>query len=220
MLIDIFNIFSQLNITPKGAIHLGAHKGEELILYKKLKIKNVLLYEANKKLINYLKFKSFLFNFIFKMNIKVINKVIYNEDNLCILNVTSNTQSSSILNLGLHKNLYPNIIKKGENLVDGATLNSEFENFYNIKDFNFLNMDIQGSELLALLGATNVINNLDVIYTEINYHHIYENCALISEIDDYLIKHDFTRFKTKTIKDSEGRSMWGDALYVKKKFVK
>lgn len=112
MLIDIFNIFSELNIHPKGVIHLGAHKGEELNLYKKLKIKNILLYEANKKLINYLKFKRFFFNFLFKMNIQVINKVIYNEDRFCNLNITSNTQSSSILNLGLHKKLYPNIIKK------------------------------------------------------------------------------------------------------------
>jgi FkbM family methyltransferase len=220
MLIDIFNIFSELNINPKGVIHLGAHKGEELNLYKKLKIKNILLYEANKKLINYLKFKGFLFNFLFKMNIQVINKIIYNEDRLCSLNITSNTQSSSILNLGIHKELYPNIIKKNENLVDGATLNSEFKNFHNIDNFNILNMDIQGSELLALLGANEIINNLDIIYTEINYDYIYENCALINEIDDYLTKHDFTRFKTKTIKDVRGKPMWGDALYVKKKFLK
>jgi hypothetical protein len=81
-------------------------------------------------------------------------------------------------------------------------------------------MDIQGSELLALLGANDIISNLDVIYTEINYDYIYENCALINEIDDYLTKHDFTRFKTKNIKDNDGRPMWGDALYVKKKFLK
>jgi FkbM family methyltransferase len=220
MLIDIFDIFSELNINPKGVIHLGAHKGEELNLYKKLKIKNILLYEANEKLINYLKLKGFFFNFLFKMNIQVINKAIYNEDRFCSLNITSNTQSSSILNLGLHKKLYPNIIKKDENLVDGATLNSEFKNFYNINNFNILNMDIQGSELLALLGANDIIGNLDVIYTEINYDYIYENCALINEIDDYLSKHDFTRFKTKTIKDDDGRPVWGDALYVKKKFLK
>lgn len=220
MLIDIFDIFSELNINPKGVIHLGAHKGEELNLYKKLKIKNILLYEANNKLIKYLKFKGFFFNFLFKMNIRVINKAIFDEDRFCSLNITSNTQSSSILNLGLHKKLYPNIIKKDENLVDGATLNSEFKNFYNINNFNISNMDIQGSELLALLGASEIISNLDIIYTEINYDYIYENCALINEIDDYLSKHDFIRYKTKTIKDDDGRPMWGDALYVKKKFVK
>ena len=63
------------------------------------------------------------------MNIKVINKVIYNENKNCKLNITSNTQSSSILNLGLHKKLYPNIVKNKESLFDGATLNSEFKNF-------------------------------------------------------------------------------------------
>lgn len=220
MLIDIYNIFFELNIQPKGIIHLGAHKGEELVLYKKLNIRNILLYEANKKLINYLKIKSFFFNFLYKMNIKVINKAIYNENKSCRLNITSNSQSSSILNLGLHKKLYPNIIKKDESLVNGATLNSEFKNFYNINNFNILNMDIQGSELLALIGASDIVDNLDVIYTEINYLHIYENCALINEIDNYLMKHDFTRFKTKTIKDSDGTPMWGDALYVKKKFIK
>ena len=153
------------------------------------------------------------------MNIKVINKVIYNENKPCKLNVTSNTQSSSILNLGLHKKLYPNIVKNKELLVDGATLNYEFKNFYNINDFNILNMDIQGSELLALLGANQITNKLDAIYTEINYDYVYEDCALINEIDDYLTKHDFTRFATETIKDDTGRPVWGDALYVKKKFI-
>lgn len=219
MLIDIFKIFSELNITPKGVIHLGAHKGEELILYRKLKLKHILLYEANKKLINYLKCKAFLFNFLFKMNIQVVNKAIYNHDKPCRLNITSNTQSSSILNLGLHKTLYPNIIKKYESFVDGATLNNEFKNFYNINNFNILNMDIQGSELLALLGANNILDTLDVIYTEVNYKHMYEDCALINEIDEYLFKYDFSRFNTKIISDNNGIPSWGDALYIKKKFI-
>jgi len=219
MLINIEDFFKKLNIKTKGVIHLGAHKGEELNFYRKLKVKNILLYEANRKLINYLKIKSFFFNFLFKMNIKVINKVIYNENKNCQLNITSNTQSSSILNLGLHKKLYPNIVKNEESLVDGATLNSEFKNFYNIDNFNILNMDIQGSELLALLGANQIINKLDAVYTEINYDYVYEDCALINEIDDYLIKYDFTRIATETIKDNNGSDVWGDALYVKKKFI-
>jgi hypothetical protein len=153
------------------------------------------------------------------MNIKVINKVIYNENKNCKLNITSNTQSSSILNLGLHKKLYPNIVKNEESLVEGVTLNSEFKNFYNIDDFNILNMDIQGSELLALLGANQIINKLDAIYTEINYDYVYQDCALINEIDDYLTKYDFTRFVTETIKDDTGMPVWGDALCVKNKFI-
>ena len=70
-------------------------------------------------------------------------------------------------------------------------------------------MDIQGSELLALLRANQIINKLDVVYTEINYDYVYEDCALINEIEDYLIKYDFTRIATETIKDDNGSDVWG-----------
>ena len=61
MLINIEDYIKKLNITPRGVIHLGAHKGEELNLYRKLKVINILLYEANKNLIKFLKLKSFFF---------------------------------------------------------------------------------------------------------------------------------------------------------------
>jgi hypothetical protein len=80
-------------------------------------------------------------------------------------------------------------------------------------------MDIQGSELLALLGANQIIDKLDVIYTEINYDYVYEECALINEIDEYLNKHNFIRFATKIVNDDHGKPVWGDALYVQKKFI-
>jgi len=219
MLIDIKNILNKFHIKPLGVIHLGAHKGEELKLYKKLNIKNILLYEANKNLINYLKFKSTIFNFIFDMNIKIINKVIYDKKSICKLNITSNSQSSSILDLGIHKELYPNIVKEEEVLVEGNTLDDEFSNFYNINNYNFLNIDIQGAELLALLGAQTILNKLDIIYTEINYDYVYKNCALVSDIDNLLKKYNFVRYYTSDVKNKKNISVWGDAIYLKKKLV-
>jgi FkbM family methyltransferase len=219
MLIDIQNILNKFHIKPLGVIHLGAHKGEELKLYKKLNIKNILLYEANKKLINYLKIKSLIFNFLFNMNIKIINKVIYDKKNISKLNVTSNSQSSSILDLGIHQELYPNIVKKEEVLVEGNTLDDEFSNFYNISNYNFLNIDIQGAELLALLGAQTILNKLDIIYTEINYDYVYKNCALVSDIDNLLKKYNFVRYYTRDVKNKKNIPVWGDAIYLNKKLV-
>jgi FkbM family methyltransferase len=219
MLIDIQNILNKFHIKPLGVIHLGAHKGEELKLYKKLNIKNILLYEANKKLINYLKIKSLIFNFLFNMNIKIINKVIYDKKSISKLNVTSNSQSSSILDLGIHQELYPNIVKKEEVLVEGNTLDDEFSNFYNISNYNFLNIDIQGAELLALLGAQTILNKLDIIYTEINYDYVYKNCALVSDIDNLLKKYNFVRYYTRDVKNKKNIPVWGDAIYLNKKLV-
>jgi FkbM family methyltransferase len=219
MLIDIKNILNKFHIIPLGVIHLGAHKAEELKLYKKLNIKNVLLYEANKKLINYLKFKSVIYSFLFNMNIKIINKVIYDKKSMCKLNITSNSQSSSILDLGIHKELYPDIVKKEAVLVEGNTLDDEFSNFYDIKNYNFLNIDIQGAELLALSGAQTILSKLDIIYTEINYDYVYKNCALVSDIDNLLKKYNFIRYYTSDVKNKKNISVWGDAIYLNKKLV-
>ena len=47
------------------------------------------------------------------MKIDIFNFIAYNEkDQYLELKITSNTQSSSILNLKKHKILYPKIVKK------------------------------------------------------------------------------------------------------------
>jgi hypothetical protein len=85
------------------------------------------------------------------------------------------------------------------------------ENDINVSDYDFINLDIQGAELLALKSFGELIKNFNYIYTEVNIASIYKNCALITEIDEYLNNYNFERVET-TITQFE----WGDALYLKK----
>ena len=157
MYIDLKNFLIKNPININGVVHVGAHKGEELNLYRSLKIKNVLLFEANPSLIKFLRIKSSFFNFLFDMNIFLENKALLDSIGKVNLNVTSNSQSSSILNLKEHSIMYPTIKKIKEVKVPSSTLNYEFSKKYNIKNYNMLNMDIQGSELLVLKGSTNIL---------------------------------------------------------------
>ena len=50
---------------------------------------------------------------------------------------------------------------------------------------------------------------MNCIYTEVNTKYIYENCALMTEIDEYLGTFNFHRVETKMTKHG-----WGDALYI------
>ena len=84
---------------------------------------------------------------------------------------------------------------------------------------NFLNIDIQGTELLALLGAQTILNKLDIIYTEINYDYVYKNCALVSDIDNLLKKYNFVRYYTRDVKNKKNIPVWGDAIYLNKNLV-
>jgi len=74
-----------------------------------------------------------------------------------------------------------------------------------------LNIDIQGAELLALKSMDNILSNFDYLYLEVNKDHVYKNCCLVEEIDNYVQKYNFKRVETKWNLNHG----WGDALYIK-----
>ncbi len=212
MYIDLKKIIDEYEINIKGVIHIGAHKGEELYSYLKNDLKNVILIEANPNLISKLKLKKFFYNHLFKMKINIENFAMYSSDDKEIeLNITNNSQSSSILDLKLHKDLYPSIFIKKKCRVKTQKLDTIFSKKYEINNFNFINIDIQGAELEALKGGVNILKNIDAIYTEINFEELYENCVLAKDLDNFLDNFKFKRVLTKTPEHPS----WGDALYLK-----
>jgi FkbM family methyltransferase len=75
----------------------------------------------------------------------------------------------------------------------------------------FVNIDIQGAELLALKGMKKILRFAKYLYLEVNIRHLYKNCALITELDSFLNEYGFERKETKMTKWG-----WGDAIYIKK----
>jgi hypothetical protein len=55
------------------------------------------------------------------------------------------------------------------------------------------------------------LNKVDYIYTEVNSDYVYKDCALIQELDEYLLKFGLHRVET-----SWTDCKWGDAFYIKK----
>jgi FkbM family methyltransferase len=199
---DIVNKYGK----PKGVIHIGAHLMEERNDYLSFGLNNTIWIEANPKIYS-----------IDKNNIGV-NESIYNyaisdiDNNLIKLKVTNNGQSSSILNLDKHKIHHPSIYVVEEMDVNTKRMDTLIqENNILFSDYDFLNIDIQGAELLALKGFGELLSDIKYIYTEINTNSLYKDCALVSEIDEYLEGFGFERVET-----SMTEFEWGDALYIKK----
>jgi FkbM family methyltransferase len=74
---------------------------------------------------------------------------------------------------------------------------------------DFLKMDIQGAELMALRGASDSLTFAKALYLEVNEKELYKGCGQIEEIDTFLAPYKFKRVLTKMT--SHG---WGDALYI------
>jgi len=146
-------------------------------------------------------------------NIKIIEVCISDVDDETItFNITNNYQSSSILNLKDHLVEHPWVYVTNTISLKTKTVKTIYDqNNINPTFANFINIDIQGAELLCLKGMGDLLNNFDYVYAEVNQKELYENCALVDQIDEYLKKYNFVR--ETTVWTQHG---WGDALYVKK----
>lgn len=201
MLIPFSECIKHCDKPIQGIIHIGAHRLEEKFTYNLHGINDIIWIEAMPDLVEEFK----------KDNI-VFQLVVSNEDNKdVVFHVSNNGQSSSILEFGSHKQYHPDVkfIKDVPMKTTRMDTFIERENI-DIKNFNMLNLDIQGVELRALKSFGSLLEHIDYIYTEINDEEVYKGCDLVSDIDSYLASFGFKRIITKMTP-----AHWGDAMYKK-----
>jgi FkbM family methyltransferase len=213
--LNIESLCQRYKVVPKGIIHIGAHEGQELAKYLQMGATEVLLIEANPEICQKLQTK-----IADIPNVSALNYAICDREGKINLRLNSYDYSSSILPLKQHQDIYPNMLEVGEIEVEARTLdqvlkeqriNNPDSNNELDRQFNILAIDIQGAELLALEGAKETLRTIDAIYTEVNLQELYEGCALLEQIDQFLAGHHFQRVAIKT----PFHPFYGDALYLK-----
>jgi FkbM family methyltransferase len=205
MLIPLHELVKKYNIIFKGILHVGAHECEELSDYVQyLPINKMLWVEALHEKVTFCKEKY--------PDVLIENAIVSDKVEKVIFNVSNNGQSSSILKFGLHSQYHPHV--EYINSFEGETkLLKDILPKYNI-EYNFLNFDIQGAELKALKGMEEYLYNVEYLYTEVNSDYVYKDCALVSELDEYLKKFGLIRVETKWTD-----CKWGDAFYIKNNLI-
>jgi len=138
----------------------------------------------------------------------VIEAAVWHEDGVQLkFNLASNSESSSLFELGTHQQSYPEVKFQNSLTVETKKLDSILC-LHNKVDF--VNLDIQGAELNALKGFTEGLANIKWLYSEVNYKRVYKGCPYIYEIDSFLMEYGFIRKSVRWWK----RDGWGDALYI------
>lgn len=207
MLIDFKKAVQKHSMQVGDVIHVGAHWGQEYDDYKAVGANHVLFIEPCDKAFRVLQER-------FGNNDDVtlfqsacgsefsIEQMYTEEDNTGM--------SNSLLQPVKHLQQHPNIKFTGLEEVEVRRLDEIIEHLS--FSGNFLVMDCQGFELEVLKGATETLDQVDYIYTEVNRDEVYKGCAKIEQLDEYL--KGFTRVETKWAGN------WGDAIYTRNSHLK
>ena len=208
MLLDFHKLIKDYSMNITGVIHIGAHHGQEIEEYVKVdSIRHVLAFEAHPDTFKILEENVKPFEDKFE-NFFIVNKGLGPfKCKMDIYEETANTgQSNSVLQPKGHCAQYPHIVFTGTKEISMDPL----DRYEPTEEFNFINIDVQGFELEVFRGAKQTLGNIQYIMTEVNRAELYENCAMVEELDEYLAKWKFKRVETEWVGET-----WGDALYVK-----
>lgn len=210
MLIDFKYLFNKYKVNATGVLHVGANVGEEAKAYYDNGIKRSIWIEANPQIYNLLKMSVYGYPHAY-----CIKACIGDEDGKqVVFNISNNgSQSSSILPLGTHKIVHPEVKFIDSFFTVTQRIDTILEsNGFNIKDYTFLNIDLQGAELMALKGMGDMLYEINYAYLEVNKAELYIGCPLVEEIDEYMAKYGLYRVETKWC----GSTNWGDAWFIRK----
>jgi hypothetical protein len=87
----------------------------------------------------------------------------------------------------------------------------------NITKVDILKMDVQGAELLILEGASSILNNTDIIVSELNLYDLYETRISFLEFEKLIIPYNFELYDISHISKNplNGRTDWVEVIYRK-----
>lgn len=203
MLISLSSLHKKYNMDITGVIHIGAHYGHENTQYNSLKIENRIFFEPVKSTFEVLK-KNVNDKYL------LINKALGNDNKKINMftETTNRGQSSSILEPKLHLKQYSRIVFDGIEEVDMIRLD---DSGLDLRNFNLINIDVQGYELEVFKGAVKTLENIDYIYSEINRSELYKDCTMVEQLVDFLKQFGF-----ELVEENWGGNTWGDGLFIKR----
>ena len=197
------NLSSLKDFKPRSLLDIGAHHGSFTISFKKniTSAKSFFLIEANKNCEKVLKLLPFEYEICLLSNLEEEKKFYVNpKNNMCCGNsyYIENTK---------------NFDKNKFRIIKSNTLDKLMEN--KKTSFDVIKLDTQGSELLVLEGAPNLLNKIKYIKTEVADFDAYQNGCQFKDIDIFLADYGFKRIRQHKFRSKDNIGSSYDILYKK-----
>jgi FkbM family methyltransferase len=193
-----------------GVIHVGANQGQERDLYDRLGLRVVWIEPIpevfavlTRNIQDYPRQVAFQY------------LVTDRDDSEEMLNIANNEgASSSILKLKLHVEVWPDIAYERAIAMRSVTLTSLLKReSIDVANYPALVMDVQGSELLVLKGAVEILPAFRFIKTEVPDFEAYEGCCQLRDINSFLGERGFREFSRRRFATRRGGGNYYDIVY-------
>ena len=193
-----------------GLIHIGANEGQERDFYASFGL-DVLWIEPIPDV-----FTKLERNLAGLPKQHALNYLVTDEDGKEYeFHVADNGgQSSSIFDLAKHTEMYPEIAYKGAITLSGATLSSILKaEKIDVRRFDAMLLDTQGSELRILRGAASLLPNFRFIKVEVPNFEAYTGCCQIDELSAFMSSHGFRERNRLLILHTPGVGTYFEVIY-------
>jgi FkbM family methyltransferase len=196
-----------------GVIHVGANTGQERTLYEKYGLR-VIWIEPIPEI-----FETLKANLQSHPRQSAFQYLVTDKDDAeYAFHVSNNSgASSSILDLKLHKDIWPEVSYDKTITLRSTTLVSLLKNEHiDTTDYDALIMDTQGSELLVLKGAAPVLHMFRFIKTEVSDFESYAGGCQLRDIDLFLKEHGFEEISRNRFAEGAKSGSYYDIVYERK----
>jgi FkbM family methyltransferase len=206
---DFAALRTRFGLAARGVVHVGAHIGQEAHLYDAAGLSRQVWIEPTPDV-----FERLLQNIPKRPDVRAFRVAGGAENGTAKMFVLANRDggANSLLEPKTHLKDYPQYPLDGSIEVPVRRIDDLLtENGLSLADFNWLTLDTQGFELQVLRGCEKLIEQLEVINTEVFTGEVYAHCAKLPEMDAFLGQRGFVRAICEL-----GKRGFGDALYVRR----
>ena len=126
----------------------------------------------------------------------------------------NNGASSSILDMNLHQDIWPEVGYEKTIILFSTKLSSLLkDNNIDVSKYNMLVIDTQGSELLVLKGSEAILQNFNYIQTEVPDFEAYKGCCQLDDLQTFLGDHGYKEISRNKFATHPGGGSYYDIIF-------
>lgn len=196
-----------LGIKVRTVVHVGAHEGQAIDVYRTLDAGRVVFIEANPAVQARLAER-----FRDHPMVTTVCRAVSDSNGPATLHLTSPDRSSSLLPMARHRQFFPHVVPAGTQAVQATTLDHLLAELgIDAASVDLLAIEAQGAERQVLEGASAVLRQVPAVRVEVAFADLYVGGGQIESVDEVLRAAGLQPVALV----STHHQAWAEALYVR-----